>query len=89
MKPAAFVNGVPLRILEEFLPSVSLKIFRLRYSSGPNKSGVLNKHGGWTISQKLINVCSGISVWLDFFFKSKCQEFCSQTKDYYTLNDKK
>ena len=37
------------------------------YSSGPNNSVVLNKHGGWTIFAKSIKVWSGISVWSDFF----------------------
>ena len=36
------------------------------YSSGPNNSVVLNKQGGWTISQKLINMWSEISMWSMF-----------------------
>ena len=35
-------------------------------SSGPNNSVVQNKHGGWTIFPKLINVWSPISMWLNF-----------------------
>ena len=33
-----------------------------KYSSGPNNSVVLNKHGGWTIYPKSINVWFGIRI---------------------------
>ena len=48
-------------------PSFSHFKFQKRsHSSGPNNSVVLNKHGGWTITPKLINMWSGINVWLNF-----------------------
>jgi hypothetical protein len=62
-----------------------------RYSSGPNNSVVLNKHGGWTIFPKLINVWSGISVWsvfscnLAMHHQQKHHYFFPKTKDYYIL----
>ena len=55
-------NSAALDLLKIFL------ILAHTYSSGPNNSVVLNKHSGWTISAKLINVWSGISMWS---FKSK------------------
>ena len=48
-----------IRLLEKIrLPIMPLEF---NYSSGPNNSVVLNKHGGWTISLKLINMWCGIS----------------------------
>ena len=47
------------------------------YSSGPNRSVVLNKRGGWTIYPKLINVWTEISMWSDFSM-TYLKEFCTK-----------
>ena len=55
------------------------------YSSGPNNSVVLNKHGSWTIYPKLMYVWSEISMWSAFSI-TYSKEFCTKTKDYFLLN---
>jgi hypothetical protein len=56
--------------------------------SGPNNSGVLNKHGGWVIFHALKNVWSGISVSLDFLLNLSAMNFFQRLK-ITTINDKK
>ena len=52
----------------------------ISYSSG--NSVVLNKHFGWMIYPKSINVWSEISMWSDFSI-TYLKEFCTNTKDYF------
>ena len=79
--------------VDQILPPTTLDwtivdILQNTYSSGPNNSGVLNKHGGWVISHALKNVWSGISVSLDFLLNLSAMNFFQRLK-ITTINDKK
>ena len=69
------VKGLDNRYGNLFYPSFQLATrIVFMYSSGPNRSVVLNKHGGWTICPILINVWSEITMWSDFSIMYKTHD---------------